>query len=604
MPPIESTRNFRLAAGTTTRATVHLPILQDQGKCINRPGPSSASRESYMLPSPFDFSMNDGLSRYNILHEIGEGGQAKIHRAIDTLTGRDAVVRELLGTDFSSNSELQLARNLRGVEITNMPRIIEVDAPTGRIVMDLVQGQDLAAIVQQRGTGLKPETATTIIEEVAKALEGLAARGIVHRDIKLSNIMVDLGPNDQVRSVNLIDLGLATPSESSAAKNGRILGTPKYCSLEQFEGKTLTSQSDVYSLGKVFYRILTGHHLFESKNVFEEIDQLKTVRITPDHPLLKDIPAELRSLLARMLSPISAARPTPRQLVTELETYRFEGATTGRLPVVEDIGEARTLPYLESEKTPGDLPWNVRMERTVREVVPQEMTVAQEANTGMVEEPVFPLVNRRTPTVNRGAYVSPAWRSFGVGAVGFGSSLGVGMGTTALLQHYGVADRWAVPAGIATGHGAFLGVTYLAGGKIPSLGAQASGLFKGLGGSMLAGSIYNSTLDNVVGARPDSWARSAPAQVGVSVGGGLAVGSSATLSGAALPFLPFAIANESTRIVYGQERYQSKMSAIDRAKQQMANEWNRDGSVAALVFLGLASVPIFDKLAAYGLDDE
>lgn len=498
-----------------------------------------------------------------------------------------------------------MARNLRGVEITNMPRILEIDEPTGRIAMDLVPGEDLATIISRRATPLSPKIATIIIEEVAKALDGLAARNIVHRDVKLSNIMVDFGPGGEVRAVNLIDLGIAIAADESASATGKIVGTPHYISPEQTSFRAIDSQSDIYSLGKVFYRLLTGKHLFTADNLPDLVYQIRNVRITPDHPLLADVPAALRPLLARMLSPTPIARPTPRQLGMELESIRLETEITGRLPIEEGFGEAPTLSDGRAALAVKAHSSIDRSERTVPDALPRETTLAIDENTGILDEPVFPLVTRRGGAgVPRPTNVSTtAWRSFGVGVTGFGASLGVGMGTTALLQHYGVSDRWAVPSGIAAGHGTFLGVTYLAGGKIPSLGVQASGLFKGLGGSMLAGSIYNSTLDNVVGARPDSWARSAPAQVGVSVGGGLAVGSSTTLSGAALPFLPFAIANESTRIVYGQERYQSKMNAIDRAKKQMATEWNRDGSVAALVFLGLASVPIFDKIAAYGLDD-
>ena len=202
--------------------------------------------------------------RYRLIAPLGEGGMATLWRAMDEQLDREVAVK-LLRPQFGNDPGFaaRFKQEARSAGSLSHPNIVSVydygtDAETGGqfIVMQLVDGEDLAAILQKNGP-LQTEDAVRIAIGVASALEAAHRRGIVHRDVKPGNILID-------DDVKVTDFGIARAvAEASMTVTGTTLGSVHYFSPEQARGDEVTGQSDVYALGIVLYEMLTGRRPFE-----------------------------------------------------------------------------------------------------------------------------------------------------------------------------------------------------------------------------------------------------------------------------------------------------------------------------------------------------
>jgi eukaryotic-like serine/threonine-protein kinase len=202
--------------------------------------------------------------RYRLIAPLGEGGMATLWRAMDEQLDREVAVK-LLRPQFGNDPGFaaRFKQEARSAGSLSHPNIVSVydygtDAETGGqfIVMQLIDGEDLAAILQKRGP-LETDDAVRIAIGVASALEAAHRRGIVHRDVKPGNILID-------HDVKVTDFGIARAvSEASMTVTGTTLGSVHYFSPEQARGDEVTGQSDVYALGIVLYEMLTGRRPFE-----------------------------------------------------------------------------------------------------------------------------------------------------------------------------------------------------------------------------------------------------------------------------------------------------------------------------------------------------
>jgi len=202
--------------------------------------------------------------RYRLLAPLGEGGMATLWRAVDEQLDREVAVKLLrpqYGTDAGFAARFR--QEARSAGSLSHPNIVPVydygtDAESGGqyIVMQLVEGHDLATVLRERGP-LGAEEAVRIALGVASALEAAHRRGIIHRDVKPGNILID-------HDVKVTDFGIARAiSETSMTVTGTTLGSVHYFSPEQARGDEVTGASDVYSLGIVLYEMLTGRRPFE-----------------------------------------------------------------------------------------------------------------------------------------------------------------------------------------------------------------------------------------------------------------------------------------------------------------------------------------------------
>jgi len=206
---------------------------------------------------------SEKIGRYEVLGKIGEGGMGIVYRVHDPALGRDVALK-LLRPELSFNQGLverfmSEARMVAALEHDHVVTIHEVGEADGLpyFTMQYIDGQDLATMLHQRGRFALSE-ALPILQQVAEALDYAHRKGIIHRDVKPENVLID--PEGRAR---VMDFGIARAGESQRlTTTGTMLGTPEYMSPEQAQGLLLDHRSDLYSLGIVAYELLTGRTPF------------------------------------------------------------------------------------------------------------------------------------------------------------------------------------------------------------------------------------------------------------------------------------------------------------------------------------------------------
>jgi eukaryotic-like serine/threonine-protein kinase len=247
--------------------------------------------------------------RYQLGRVIGRGGMATIHEAVDLRLERPVAVK-LLRPEAAADADLadRFRREALAATVLRHPNIVAcLDTGTDEgqpyLVMDLVEGEDLAARLKRSGR-LAPAHAGRIALDVARALGVAHVRGIVHRDVKPGNIL--LTEDDRAM---VTDFGIARlAADAEAAKPGTTLGSVHYFSPEQARGATTTPASDIYGLGLVLYEALTGSRAFSG----DTTDAIALARIGAAAPsprgIRPEIPAELDAVVRRALAPEPADR--------------------------------------------------------------------------------------------------------------------------------------------------------------------------------------------------------------------------------------------------------------------------------------------------------
>ena len=247
--------------------------------------------------------------RYRIVELLGQGGMARIYRGHDNQLDRDVAVKILRAEygrdpDFSSRFR-QEAQNAASL---NHPNIVGVydygqDQAGPFIVMELVDGEDLASIVKRSGA-LPPRQAARITAETARALHAAHQRGIVHRDVKPGNVMIN-----REGQVKVTDFGIARAiAEAQMTLPGTTLGSVHYFSPEQARGEQASPSSDIYSLGIVLFELLTGHRPWEADSA-AAVAMARLAGPPPDPSSLRaGIPADLVAIDRKALATEPADR--------------------------------------------------------------------------------------------------------------------------------------------------------------------------------------------------------------------------------------------------------------------------------------------------------
>jgi serine/threonine-protein kinase len=201
------------------------------------------------------------LGQYQMIEELGRGGMAIVYKAYQPSLSRYVAIK-VLPPQFAFDNEfvqrfLREARSAAALHHPNIVTIHDVCHQDGFyfIVMEFVEGKTLDEVVAESGRMPLPRV-QRIVSQVVDALGHAHQRGLIHRDIKPTNIMVDPQRNDHV---TLMDFGLVRAAEDSGlTKTGTIVGTPEYMSPEQAEGGEIDQRTDIYSLGVVLFKMLTG----------------------------------------------------------------------------------------------------------------------------------------------------------------------------------------------------------------------------------------------------------------------------------------------------------------------------------------------------------
>ncbi len=213
------------------------------------------------------------FGHYQLQKLIGRGGMGEVYRAYDSDTDR-IVALKVLPAHLAQDSTFQerFRRESHAAAGVSNPHVVpihgygEID---GRLYLDmrLIEGRNLGAMLTKTGKPLDPAFVVGMVEQVAEALDGAHAAGLIHRDVKPSNILI--ADND---FVYLIDFGLArTAGDSGMTTAGSTLGTLAYMAPERFDGGKVDLRSDVYALACVLYECLTGERPYPSDSLEQQI---------------------------------------------------------------------------------------------------------------------------------------------------------------------------------------------------------------------------------------------------------------------------------------------------------------------------------------------
>ena len=258
------------------------------------------------LPAKLDFG-----PRYEVLSVLGSGGMGKVYKAHDRELDR-IVALKVLRPDLMAEplalqrfkQELLLASSISHPNILRIHDLGEYNA-IKFISMAYVDGGDLTEVLRREGR-LPPERAVYIMKQLCEALAAAHSANIVHRDLKPQNILLDRDGH-----IYVSDFGVAKTLESdrpSVTRTGAVLGTPLYMSPEQVEGKPIDRRTDLYSLGLIFYEMLTGILPFSGDSTFQLMYQ--RVHQVPKRPevIAPNLPPYLSRICLRCLEKDPAVR--------------------------------------------------------------------------------------------------------------------------------------------------------------------------------------------------------------------------------------------------------------------------------------------------------
>jgi eukaryotic-like serine/threonine-protein kinase len=269
-------------------------------------------------------------NRYEIVDILGEGGMGAVYKARDRELDRQVALKvirpELAGRPEilqRFKQELILARKITH---RNVIRIYDLGEASGIkfITMEFIEGRDLKSLLAQDHK-LSPEKAVDIIQQVCLALEAAHAEGVVHRDLKPQNIMVD-----QQGRVSVMDFGIARSLEfGGMTQTGALVGTPEYMSPEQVRGEHADARSDIFTLGVIFQELLTGALPYQAETAMASMFKRTRERAVSVHQLSPDVPQFLSDIVAKCLEIEPRDRfQTAREVYNALDAWKGGVAST------------------------------------------------------------------------------------------------------------------------------------------------------------------------------------------------------------------------------------------------------------------------------------
>jgi len=248
-------------------------------------------------------------NRYEIEKALGMGGMGMVYRALDRELNVPVAIKLIRG-EYAENpqiverfkKEITIARR---VTHRNVARIYDMGEAEGfrYISMEYIEGKDLARIVAEKGR-FRVEEALSVARQICAALKEAHASGVVHRDLKPHNIMLD-----ETGSAHVMDFGIATSADvGGMTRTGALIGTPEYMSPEQAEGRRVDHRCDIYSLGITLYEMLSGDAPFKGDTTWEVIRKQVEQRPQSIRKLRRDVPEWLDTLILKCLEKDPALR--------------------------------------------------------------------------------------------------------------------------------------------------------------------------------------------------------------------------------------------------------------------------------------------------------
>ncbi len=266
------------------------------------------------------------IGAYRIVEQIGVGGMANILKVVSgKRSKKEFLALKLIKEEFIFDAVYRKRFLDEGQIIDNLdhPHIVKVyDRGEHNhnlfIAMELLEGQTIEQVLQEKGA-LSPGESLGIVLQILDALSVIHNAGIVHRDLKPGNIML-VKREEKENFVKILDFGLAkTQSLSRVTESGIVVGTLCYLSPEQLLNSEYSSASDIYSLGTIFYEMLTGEKAYNGETPMEVMQQMFKTEPKPPKALKKDIPEQLNSIVLKMMEKEPGNRPSAEVLKTTLQ---------------------------------------------------------------------------------------------------------------------------------------------------------------------------------------------------------------------------------------------------------------------------------------------
>ncbi len=294
--------------------------------------------------------------RYEIVKNIGDGGMSKVYLAHDVILDRDVAIK-VLNYDFANEEALKRRFKREALSATSLthPHIVDIfdvgeEDELHYLVMEYIEGQTLKKFIQDNGA-LTPEQALPIMQQIVSAIANAHHNGIVHRDVKPQNILMDSDGN-----VKITDFGIAMALSATAhTKTNSVIGTVHYLSPEQARGGMATKKSDIYSLGIVFYELLSGELPFTAdtavaialKHLQEETPLVRT--------LFPSIPQSMENVILKATMKDATYRyESADEMYDDLLTVlSSERANEKKFAITFDDDRTRAIPIV-SETTKFD----------------------------------------------------------------------------------------------------------------------------------------------------------------------------------------------------------------------------------------------------------
>jgi serine/threonine protein kinase len=264
---------------------------------------SRTASKPVSLPAP---KIPDKIGKYAVINEVGRGSTGVVYLSHDNYYGRDVAIKVYNADTAGDEERSRVARKMflseaHLVGMLQHPNILPIyDAgeEDGHcyIVTEHVHGARTLAAYCRPDNLLRIDDAVEIIYKCARALHYAHSRGVIHRDVKPSNIMLT-----QDSDVRIIDFGIALVADSDVSRIEGIAGSPSYMSPEQVQSLELTNRSDLYSLGAVMYELLTGARPFRAGNLQKLLHQIVYATPPPIHTLRPEVPEDLEQVVATAL---------------------------------------------------------------------------------------------------------------------------------------------------------------------------------------------------------------------------------------------------------------------------------------------------------------
>ncbi len=296
--------------------------------------------------------------RFAIEREVGRGGVGIVYRARDEVTGQDVALKVIALPGVDAGEEARFRREGRVLAGLSHPGIVRVvafgqlDDGQPYIAMEWLEGEDIAQ--RQRRAPLPLAQCVRVAADVADALAAAHAAGIVHRDVKPSNvILVGSGPRqpDDGFQPKLVDFGVAAAEDAKLTRTGAIVGTPAYMAPEQARGDAeVDARADIYALGATLFELIAGRPPHVGPTPIAILARLVTTSAPRLTEVLPDVPQALDEVVTAMLATTPSDRPGSASEVARL--LRAVGKSLGDDPVKRS-GTFQTAPISLVEKGGG-----------------------------------------------------------------------------------------------------------------------------------------------------------------------------------------------------------------------------------------------------------